>query len=345
MALGLVISLLAHAGAGAWLVRSASARPPEHRAMPDPPTLPPAPPELGRIDADRASIAWLGVLEDPAEAEAPESEVDQAALSPAPGIEPTPEPQAQPEAQSTEQATEQASVTPVPAIEPDPIPESQPELQPDIQPDAQPQPAPELPVEVSPGPAMIAEPAPNEAAETEPTEVSEFVGPPVPVPTETVQAETQPTEPAPQAPVSDAPAVKPTPETKPGEPAIESPRESDASMRKRAIEHNAELNRPIASRGLEVKTVRPVWPVMVRQSYRPRNPYVAIRFGSDGKVKRVTFIREADDTKGTGVPAVDGPLLDAIYRWTAKGARIDALDKDDPSDQLLVPIRILLTGG
>ncbi len=115
-------------------------------------------------------------------------------------------------------------------------------------------------------------------------------------------------------------------------------------MRKQAVDLEFDdLGRPLAGKGLEIKTVRPEWPASVRNTYRPRNAVVVIRFGADGKVRKAEFLREPDGRKGTGASAVDGPLLDAVYRWTAKGERIDALDKNDPDTEIVIPIRMLLT--
>ena len=367
LAAGLLVSLLLHAGAGVWLVRSADAAAGQSPREDMPPAgMPPPPPEplvLGQIDAERASITWLGVLENPAQAELPISEVDQAALSPAVGGEPTPE--SEPSEESAETAAEAREALPPVESESSPAsaePRAEGEPEPQLEPRAESEPAPgaddgpdaalvepvETPIETPPGPALISaetprqepgvesapEPASSDDAPAAP-EPAAIMGPPAPDRAGAPPAQ----EPAPGG----EPAPKPTPATPPGVPAIESPRESDAAMRERAIEYDSDLNRPIASKGLEIKTVRPVWPVLVRQSYRPRNPYLAIRFGADGKVKSVSFIAEQDGRKGTGIDVVDGPLVDAIYRWTAKGAQIDALDRSDPSATLTIPIRILLT--
>ncbi|RMH31304.1 MAG: hypothetical protein D6692_00605, partial [Planctomycetota bacterium] len=132
------------------------------------------------------------------------------------------------------------------------------------------------------------------------------------------------------------------PSTPKGDRAVISDREADA-LRRTALEYEVDgLNRPISGKGLEIKTVRPEWPVLVRQSYNPRNPVVVIRFGPDGKVKKAEFLRERDGSKGSGYEPVDGPILDAVYRWTARGASIDNLDKSDPEAEVVVSIRIIL---
>lgn len=393
LAAGLVVSVLAHAGAGVWVVSAASASADAGRErrseIPVPEMLPPEPPEqqdeitLGMAASKHATITWLGVLEDPVEGRAPEAEVDQAALTTAPGVEaelPVQEsapiaeasPAIEPEPQQpviepvTEPVREVAVVPPVEAPEvvpeepeaaPVPMPEQRPpeeletppgpsliadEPEPQPEPEPEPQPEPEVTAEVEPeqpseAPRVI-EPAAEQVPETVQTTVP--MGPPAP---EVVDQ-------APPAVVTPAaPEVEPTPPSagsaRPrGQEGELSEREAEAAMRKQAVDLEFDdLGRPLAGKGLEIKTVRPEWPTSVRNTYRPRNAVVVIRFGADGKVRKAEFLREPDGRKGTGASAVDGPLLDAVYRWTAKGERIDALDKDNPDAELVIPIRMLLT--
>ncbi|MEM9373396.1 MAG: hypothetical protein AAGA55_07110 [Planctomycetota bacterium] len=374
VAAGVAVSLLLHAVAGAWLVRSAGARPATPEIDPDlPATSPPPDPaerpiRLGQIDADRASITWLGVLEDPSRAEVPESAVDQAALNPNVGAaapeqadqvtetpppateaqEPAPTPIEEPAASRTPEAPAAE-----PAIDPPPEP-SMPETPSETA--STPDPAPEVtePDQASeitdappPGPSLVAAPSELAAPEQEPSDREPaprdaVVGPPSPEPADREVPATQPEAPAPSEPRQEGRPERASPATA-GERAVRSPRQSDASMRKRALEYRSDLNRPIAGKGLEIKTVRPQWPVTVRQSYRPGNPHVLIHFGGDGRARRVSFIREADGSRGTGIAAVDQPLVDALYRWTAKGPQIDALVASDPDDVIAIPIRILLS--
>lgn len=390
LAAGVVVSVLAHAGAGVWVVSAASSSADAGRErrseIPLPEMLPPEPPEqqdeitLGMAASKHASITWLGVLEDPVEGRAPEAEVDQAALTTAPGAEtelPVQEPSPMAEASP---AVEPAQAVPEAVPEPTPEVATMPPVEtpePLPQPEAMPQPAPEErppeEVDAPPGPSLIADapepreepepepqPEPEVTTEVEPEELTEtpelrepVVDPVVETPVETVPmgppAPEVVEQETPAAVLPTAPAAEPTPPSagsaRPrGQEGELSEREAEAAMRKQAVDLEFDdLGRPLAGKGLEIKTVRPEWPASVRNTYRPRNAVVVIRFGADGKVRKAEFLREPDGRKGTGASAVDGPLLDAVYRWTAKGERIDALDKNKPDAEVVIPIRMLLT--
>ena len=145
LALGFVVSLALHAGAAWWLsftplagAKALSVEP----APPDPEEEDPL--RLGLALPENASIAWLGVMSDPLEAQAPESEVDQAALSPSPGEETAPEPAPPPDPAMP------AEESPVPPPEPE-TPEPEPESRPE--PEREPEPAPLLPFPLPTEPA------------------------------------------------------------------------------------------------------------------------------------------------------------------------------------------------
>lgn len=375
MAAGLVVSLLAHGAGVWWLVRAPSARAADQRREIDLPEVQPPPPPsdevtLGQTDAKQASITWLGVREDPREGRAPEAEVDQAALTPNPGAQPVPQPtpaEPAPEvADRPEQPEPQPQVTPT-IEEPSPVDTPDAAVDPVEEAPEQPagrppQPAPpesvEVPVEPPPGPALVPEPVPEPESEpdpraTEPVQDPEPETPPQPEEPDPSEREPQasdtppavmgPPLPPTPTPTEPKPTPAPTPSPQGGEPGEQADREAEAALRKQAIDVEMDdLARPLAGKGLEIKPVRPEWPTLVRQSYLPRNPVVVIRFGADGKVKKAEFLREPDGTKGTGAKPVDGPLLDAVYRWTASGPKIDALDKSDPDAEVVIPIRMLL---
>jgi hypothetical protein len=121
-------------------------------------------------------------------------------------------------------------------------------------------------------------------------------------------------------------------------PGNKSDRESDAASKKGPIE--VRPGKPAAGQGLEIQTVRPKWSITVQLTSVPKNPMVRIVFGPDGKVKNAAFLVGQD----TGSAEVDGPLLDAIYRWTAKGKAIDQLPKNDPKAGVPLIMRIVLRG-
>jgi len=127
----------------------------------------------------------------------------------------------------------------------------------------------------------------------------------------------------------------------PGDPrdAIASEKESDATSRTKIAEW--EPGKPPAVEGLDITTVRPRWTVTTRMMSVPRNPVVRIEFRKNGTVARAAFL----DRQNTGYSDVDGPLLDAIYAWTAKGRALDALAADDPKAVVPITMRIILIPG
>lgn len=135
-------------------------------------------------------------------------------------------------------------------------------------------------------------------------------------------AESEPAEPV----VVQAPPVT---------PAIESPKEADASAKDEPLEYRN--GRVAAGEGLDITTVRPRWALSTRITASPGNPVVIVEFARDGRVRSAVF-----EGLGSGFESVDGPLLDAIYAWRARGERLEALPQDDPDAVLTVRIRVHL---
>jgi hypothetical protein len=98
--------------------------------------------------------------------------------------------------------------------------------------------------------------------------------------------------------------------------------------------------RPLAAAGLDITTVRPRWSISTRATRDPANPTVSITFGRSGNVIR------AEITRGSGFADVDGPLLTAIYRWTAKGEPLRRLpprsDTAEPEPGVTITLRVML---
>ena len=69
----------------------------------------------------------------------------------------------------------------------------------------------------------------------------------------------------------------------------------------------------------------------------PKDAVVHVTFGRSGKVIRAEFAKE-----GTGYADVDGPLLDAIYRWTARGVMLERIPSGDPHTGLTFEIECLM---
>lgn len=299
---GFLVSLAVHALLVAALVSaSANAGVARERA----PTSPPESEDPLRFGLDtpaRATINWLGI-EDPTPTHvAPVvAESEQAALAldaaggptaptqtpaPQPTPEPTPEPQTQPVA------------TPPDAIE-----------------------APEGPEPVIPKP------------EPEVPEADEPVGPPVPDPVlELIERQPQqrPTQPAPAPAAGAGQTQGPGTGDAPGAPAQ---READAIAKIKTLDVK-DWTTPTVGQGIEIRPVRPRWPTHFRLGRLTKPALVQIIFGRDetgrGVVRRAEFVRVEHpdgrvEIRSSGDPEIDSIVLNAIYRWTASGADIDAL--------------------
>ena len=160
---------------------------------------------------------------------------------------------------------------------------------------------------------------------------------PEPQPELQLQPEPQAQPPAPRpAPTSSRdqiPAGKPVRGERPGE---KSDRESSAASKIETVDVYS-FGRPAASKGLEIKTVRPRWTETTKLVAVPRNPVIRVTFSRSGRVTSAEFTAG----QNTGWKDVDEPLLDAIYRWTAKG---EALKQLPPAKDagLTVEFRIML---
>ncbi len=99
--------------------------------------------------------------------------------------------------------------------------------------------------------------------------------------------------------------------------------------------------RVLAAEGLEISTRRPQWSRTVQLTARPRNPVIWITFGRNGRVLRAGFLSDGERVFDTGDESVNEPLMNAVYRWTAKGKAIDALP-DEPEAGVTIRVRVLL---
>ncbi len=373
----LVLSVLVHiitAGGFGEFVRT---RPANHAQsapeisipdMPTPDQQEDPPIRLGRQESKTASITWLGVLENPLDGEAPESEVEQAELA----IDSGDSEVSQPEANVSQEPVMTQAVEPIqepvevaappePTAVKEPI-EEEPVAVPQAEPEAVPQPEQSTPMqqtEPTADPSVEANDSQEspEAAQAEVVEQSEPVEPTPEQPQENEsELEAEPTEveeasentdiTAVLPPTSPRPAeqMEPSSPTQQGKAGEEDDRESVASMIERADTQRAtDLNRPLSSSGLEIKPVEPRFPAAVRFTQLPRNPIVLIRFNAQGRVIFTDFIRDQEKKKvyDTGSRAVDEPLLSAIYKWRAEGEPLKKLDPDDPKSYIEIPMKII----
>ncbi|MEZ6235677.1 MAG: hypothetical protein R3B68_15955 [Phycisphaerales bacterium] len=120
-----------------------------------------------------------------------------------------------------------------------------------------------------------------------------------------------------------------------GTPGERSESEASAASRQEPIE--VRPGRVVAAEGLQITTVRPVFAIATMVMANPRSPTVVIEFGGDGRVRNAAFV----EGRTTGSRDVDLPLLDAIYRWTARGKALETLG-DDPEATISIRMRILL---
>ena len=126
-----------------------------------------------------------------------------------------------------------------------------------------------------------------------------------------------------------------SPDARPGEKAEE---ESAAASVVESLVYRP--GRPLAGKGLQVRTVNPRWGVTTMIVSSPKDTVIRITFGRTGKVLKATFV-----DSGTGYADVDGPLLDAVYRWTAKGDVLEKIPPGDPQAGLNFDIKFLMTRG
>lgn len=300
--------------------------------------------ELGIEESKTASIAWLGVEEREQEGIAEASTVEQAALSTNPG-----------EAEiSTEPAPAAAAAVPVEAAR-EAVQTDTPTDDP-VERELAEQTPPALEFAKDPNPDFVvvepttdvegSDPEESEGDRAiEPVSVEASKLPPPEVLTVAPQSDksVEPTtEPAPKSEsTSESEAV---PVTAPGLPGELARREAVATAIRTAEDVNYEdMHRPLSAHGLELNTKRPQYPVSVRNSALPRNAIVLIRFGRDGKVRSADFLVSADGKRryDTGQLEIDGPLIAAIYQWTAKGERLKELDPDDKDATIEISMRIL----
>lgn len=119
----------------------------------------------------------------------------------------------------------------------------------------------------------------------------------------------------------------------PGEP---DDRESEATSLNDPIDIT--INGKVASaKGLKIRTVQPEFATTTRLTARPRSPQVSITFNKTGKVVRAAFT----PGRSTGYEDVDQPLLNAIYRWTARGETLAKLAAASPRAELTITVNVL----
>ncbi|MDX2131703.1 MAG: hypothetical protein SFY69_06605 [Planctomycetota bacterium] len=92
----------------------------------------------------------------------------------------------------------------------------------------------------------------------------------------------------------------------------------------------------LARRGLQIRTSHLRLDSTTRVFARPRNPLVRLSFDRTGRVTRAEFV----EGRTTGYEAIDRPLLDSLYRWSAAGKELDRLSASDPGATITLVFRI-----
>jgi hypothetical protein len=313
LAAGLTVSLVAHATLLVPLstrALRASGGPADLDVRLEPTALRPAPPRvtLGIDRSQHSTVTWIGYREYQ-EHLAPRSLVEQAAFTPTPGPgavpeeSPPPAPLALP-APSHAPAPAAALASPAPAPVPTPSPPA----------------VPATPLVPLATPSTLAVTGPAAPAHDAPPPPA----PALPVP--------QPPAPQPTAPQLPAPAATTAPPA--GAPGDRADLESDATSLLDVPLDRIRAGRPLAARGLEIKTRRPEFTTLLRLTAAPGNPLVEIAFGPDGRPRSAVLLH------GSGDVRIDDAILSSLYRWRASGEALRELAEGETAD---VRIRILLT--
>lgn len=362
---GLLVSGLIHAaGVGALIDAGGGADRSASAVDPDEP-LPETPPDedrmrLGIAESRQVTVNWIGYA-DPTPNRGLPSELEQAAMSVVPVGVPAENPSAVPSeasepgeaqaeaepqepsvADSAESAAAQSQETvqtePATAVEPGPEP-----VEPLMA--AGPTPlGPELevglpePVEVSAESGAAS--AKDESAEpTDAEPATENVDAEPALAEEPVKAETAPAEPArPSKPVSDAGGGPSGGDILPG---VMSDKESSPTAKDPVVNID-DWGRPAAGEGIEVMPRRPVWGPTIAAVAMPRSPTVLVEFDRTGRVRKASFVKENGKLLSTGSAEVDRVLLNSVYNWRAKGAKIEALPAEGPGSRFRLRMHIRL---
>ncbi len=178
---------------------------------------------------------------------------------------------------------------------------------------------------VDTAPPKLSEPAELEGPPSDPTETTPplaDITPPAPEPSPALP----PSAPSPPAP-------PPSPSASDDAPGEQTDRESDLAAIKAAA--RAQLGKPLATRGLRIRTIKPRTSHYNAILARYVDPVVRVHFNKKGVVERVDFIRRSENRD------VDLYVLNAIYQWTAEGPQLNDLPDEDPPATLAVDFVIV----
>jgi hypothetical protein len=154
---------------------------------------------------------------------------------------------------------------------------------------------------------------------------------------ETKREEAKPAQESQQPKQTPAEPTPPRPPVQPSNPGIEqaaqADKESEATSTIEALLEDLKSGKPLAARGLEIKTRRPEFTTLLQLTSRPGNPLTEIRFGGDGVPRLATILESSGDSR------IDRAVQASLYRWRAEGELLDKLQGDQTAN---IRIRIIL---
>lgn len=259
-------------------------------------------------------------------------------VRPAPVEQEKPEPASPPPLPSQPAPPEASALTRIPAEEKEAAPVK--EAARPAEPDAAPEQAKEPDPRVAHGPERPDRARPEASAEAKESEkeppAPEAAGPPAPQAPASPSATQPAAETRPPAPSSQDQKPSPArPEARPaGSPGDTSDKEADATSIKQALEYRN--GRVRAGEGIDIKTVKPEFSNFTVLTALPKVPVVEITFNAQGKVKNVRMVQSS------GYKDVDEPILNAVWAWTAKGKKLEAMSRENPRALLKLSVRMLL---
>lgn len=354
----LVLSVLLHLGVALLLLRAATAdgrdRSLEHELEDEREPAPEQEP-LGIEKSEAETLTWIG-YEEYQEHLARLSEVEQAAMLASPvagggGTPPPSRPRTAPPTPAIPTANLPSSAAPTATA---PAPETtdaevilDPEIvtEPKTRPTVDPEPVESETIDEATTAQAEATPDPSTRPDEETTTTEDAPEEPTEVPPVDEQSDPEPdSKPVPATEPEPGPAPEPTPtptpetdgdagDTKgdatgegdgPGEPAPESGNDADKDAEATSVikvpASEWKQGKPLAAQGLDITTRRPRIPVTAWLSYRPKyNPVARIEFDRTGKPRRASLLVRSQE------PNLDERLIDMLYRWRAKGARLKKL--------------------
>ncbi|MSR42194.1 MAG: hypothetical protein EXS10_09900 [Phycisphaerales bacterium] len=134
--------------------------------------------------------------------------------------------------------------------------------------------------------------------------------------------------------------TQPTPPTPSGKPSevvsregALSDRESDPTSVIDVPPNIWRSGRPLAAKGITLKTKRPTFTALNMIDGIGRNPIAELVLGRDGKTLRARLVRS------TGNPSADEALINSLYGWSASGKQVERLK---PGDTMTIRIRLIL---